>query len=72
MYTIVYVVKSESNHIYVSAGYIAYTGLVVVDSIHNNPVMNVFVYLMSLAAEKAKHIPVEEQLQHSFSEYSTL
>ncbi|XP_065912813.1 stimulated by retinoic acid gene 6 protein-like [Dysidea avara] len=46
-------------------GYLAYTGLVVVDSIHNNPVMNVFVYLLSLSAERAKRKPVEQQLQHS-------
>ena len=60
------------DNIYVSTGYISYTGLVVVDSIHNNPVLNVFVYLMSLATEKAKRIPVEQQLQHSSSEYNTI
>ena len=44
----------------------------VVDSIHNNPVMNVFVYLLSLSAERAKRKPVEQQLQHSSGKYDTI
>ena len=45
-------------------GHLSYTSLVVVDSIHNNPVMNVFVYLLSVTAE-AKAKSTEQEFQDS-------
>ncbi|XP_065912817.1 stimulated by retinoic acid gene 6 protein-like [Dysidea avara] len=45
-------------------GHLSYAGLVVVDSIHNNPVINVFVYLLSVIAE-TKSKSMEEEFQDS-------
>jgi len=49
--------------------YVSYTSVVSVDATHNNPVLNVFIYLLFLEAKVKAQSAVAQELHHSSGKY---
>jgi len=56
-------------YVHIVTGHLSYTGFVLVDSIHNNPVMNVFIYLLCVTAEAKSTSSREQEFQDSSGRY---
>lgn len=50
---------------FIFKAYVSYMSVLSVDATHNNPVLNVFIYLLSLEVQAKAQYTIKQELEHS-------